>query len=394
MKQLSIALLAALLLLAPAARAAQGVLTHEVIVGTHMDLSGPLAAWGTGVRNGITMAFDEANAAGGVHDRKLRLIALDDKYDVSEAEADVQQLVTKDGVFAILSPLGTPTVQATLNEALDHHVLHLFPVMADEQSYLRLHPFKFATTPPYANEAKAGLDYLLAAGHARKVGVLYQDNEFGRGVRDATQTALAPHGLTLAAAIGFPPGSANLSAAIGKLKSVGADIVVLGTVVQDTIAAQRSARSRGLRAAFMCPASCYAPETTTLGGTLVEGLYAVAPVPIPYPDDPNKNLRAWVARYERKFGAAPSVNALQAYLNARLFVDALALTGPALTQKRFARTLETMGPWVDPQLGGTPVTFSAENHLGVQAGFLARVHNGRWVTLTGALDAGEHNSIK
>ncbi len=387
MKRLSAALIAALLFLpTQTTRAAQGVSAHEMVVGTHMDMSGPLAAWGQAACNGITLAFDEANDAGGVHGRKLRLIAFDDKYEVSDAQAVVHELVANYHVFAILSPLGTPTVQASMKEALDHGVLHLFPLMADRQSYLPLHPLKFAVLPPYANEIKAGLDDLLAAHHAAKVGVLYQDNDYGLAVREGAEAALGPRGLIPVAAVSYPSAATSLDAEIAALKSTGAEIVVLGSVVQDTIAALRAAHARGLHAQFLCPASCYVPETATLGGALVEGLYAVGQAPIPYPDDPNRNLRAWVARYEKKFSAAPSVVALEAYLNARLFIDALALTGPSPTQAGFARTLETMGPWLDPQLGGVPVAFSPGNHLGVQSGFLARVHNGRWVTQIATLD--------
>ncbi len=388
--------LAALLLIAAAKPlpGTPGVTAHEIAAGTHMDLSGPLAAWGQAARNGIRMAFDETNAEGGVHGRMLRLIAYDDKYDAALATARVHELVTKDRVFAILSPLGTPTVQASMREALDHRVLHLFPLMSDEQSYLPLHRLKFATAPPYAAEIAAGIDYLLAMRHAGKVGVLYQDNVFGRGVRDGAAAALAPHGQALVAAVGFSPGATELSAEVAQLKAARADIVVLGSVLQDTLAALRAAYSLAWHPIFLCSSACYAPETATLGGWFAEGLYAVGQVPIPYPDDREAKLRAWAAGYEKKFGVAPTVQALQAYLNARLFVDALIETGAAPTPAGFARTLETMGAWLDPQLGGLPVAFAPEDHLGVHTGFLARVHNSRWVTLTGALDGAQSSSKK
>ncbi len=150
-------------------------------------------------------------------------------------------------------------------------MLHLFPLMADAQSFHPLHPLKFAVTPPYANDIAAGLDTLLTMHRMRKikVGVLYETNAFGVNVLDGAQTALARHHLKPVAKVGFPAGATNLRSEIAKLKAAHADIVVLGTVVQDTIAALRAAR--GWHPIFLCSAACYTPETTTLGGTLVEG---------------------------------------------------------------------------------------------------------------------------
>jgi ABC-type branched-subunit amino acid transport system substrate-binding protein len=361
-------------------------MSHEILVGTHLDLSGPLAPWGQATRNGLRMGLEEANAAGGMNALRLRLIVEDDRYDPATAAAVVRKLVNEDRVFAILSPLGTPTVEASMGQALNRGVLHLFPLMADAQSYYPLHPLKFAVTPTYANDIAAALDYLIATKRVKKIGVLHEANAFGFGIFDGAQTALARHRMKPTLVVDFPADATSFGKEINKLKAAKVDAVVLGSVVQDTIAILRAARARGFRPVFLCSAACYAPEMTTLGGSLVEGLYAVADTPIPYRDDAGPKLRAWAASYQRKFGAPPTLQALQGYLNAKLFADAVRKTGAVLTQANFARTLEKMEPWTDARVGGLPVKFSAQDHLGVHAGFLARVQKGRWATLTAALD--------
>ena len=102
----------------PATAPAQGVFAQEIVIGTHVDLSGPLAPWGKAVSNGLTLAIEEANSKGGVNGRTVRLIVKDDAYDQTQAASAVRQLVTQDRVFAILSPLGTHTVTSSLQEAL------------------------------------------------------------------------------------------------------------------------------------------------------------------------------------------------------------------------------------------------------------------------------------
>lgn len=368
-------------LTAPRAWSAQGAMTHEIIVGTHVDLSGPLAEWGKATRNGLRMGVEEANAAGGMGGRRIRLIVEDDQYGTAMAAAAVRKLVREDRAFAILSPLGTPTVAASMQEALDRGVLHLFPLTADAQSFHPLHPLKFAVTPPYANDIAAGLEYLLSTSRGKKVAVLYQANAFGLSVFDGAQTALAKRGLKPAAVVNFPAGTTSFAKQVAKLKASKADIVVLGTVMQDTLAILRAARARGFRPVFLCSAACYTPEMATLGGASVEGLYATADIPIPYSDDPNPGLRAWAARYQSKFRSVPTLQALQGYMNARLFAEAVRRTGIVLTQAQFAQTLEKMEPWTDPKLDGLAVKFSPKDHLGVHAGFLARVQKGRWMII-------------
>ena len=176
---------------------AQGVLAHEVVVGTHVDLSGPLAPWGAAVRNGLTLAIEEANRAGGVNGRTIRLIVKDDVYDPAQAASAVRQLVSQERVFAILSPLGTHTVTASLHEALSRGVLYLFPLTASAEAHTPIAPLKFALTPTHEMEVQEGLRRILNARGPLKVGVagaqrrLRPRGQPGRGQRTLTARARA-----------------------------------------------------------------------------------------------------------------------------------------------------------------------------------------------------------
>src|SRR5688500_5661141 len=95
-------LLMMLLPLAAAAQA-QGVSKDEIVVGTIQDLSGPLAALGTHFGNSLQMRFDEVNAGGGIHGRKIRLVAEDSGYDPKKGVLAAQKLLQRDKVFAAVS---------------------------------------------------------------------------------------------------------------------------------------------------------------------------------------------------------------------------------------------------------------------------------------------------
>ena len=158
----------------------------------------------------------------------------------------------------------------------------------------------------------------------------------------------------------------------------------MGGVAQEAITAMQQAGAQSWFPVFLCDQLVTCRNFRHWAGA-VAGLYAVAMTPIPYPDNKDLKLREWVRRYEQRFGTVASAPAFRAYLNARMFVEALRRTGDEPTEHRIAHMLETMPPWKDPDYGGIPVVFSPQDHVGFHTGFLAQVRNGRWTTLTGAL---------
>jgi branched-chain amino acid transport system substrate-binding protein len=90
----------------------QGISDTEIVVGTHEDLSGPVKGWGVPVSNGMKMAAEEINAAGGISGRKIRLIIEDSGYDPKRAVLATQKLIDRDQIFSLVGPMGSPTVLA------------------------------------------------------------------------------------------------------------------------------------------------------------------------------------------------------------------------------------------------------------------------------------------
>jgi ABC-type branched-subunit amino acid transport system substrate-binding protein len=363
----------------PAATPAQGVLPQDIIVGTHVDLSGPLAPWGKAVSNGLTLAIEEANSKGGVNGRTVRLIVKDDAYDQAQAASAVRDLVMQDRVFAILSPLGTHTVTSSLHEALSRGVLYLFPMTASPEAHTPLAPLKFALTPTHEMEVQEGLRRILNARGPLKVGVLAPNDAFGREVSQGAVNELQRRGLALGAMLPFSRGAEPFDSIATKLRGERIDVVVLGVEPEEALGLLRVARAMRWRPIFLCASACFAPEFATLSGADAEGLFAVSQVAIPYADD--RKLGAWVKRYEARFSAVPTVQALTAYRNARLFLSVLRQAGRNPTQAGVANVLETRGSWTDPELGGLPIEFTPRDHLGGHSGLLAQVRGGRWVVL-------------
>lgn len=359
----------------------------DIAVGTHVDLSGPLAPLGVAVRNGLTMAFDEINAKVSVNGHKFHLIVADNAYNPRKAVGIVNSFIDRDQVFAVLCPVGTPPVARTMPLVLNSHTLHLFPFASVDETYVPGQPLEFAIDLPASQQIAVGLRAIFAERGPLKVGVLYRTDTLGQAVLKGASDELAASGVHPVGAESFRPGEQNFTAALARLHAAGAELVVLGAIPQEAIVAMQQSEAQNWLPVFLCDQACYVPELPPLGGRAVAGLYTVATTPIPYPDDKDPKLRAWVRRYEQRFGTVASQAAFRAYLNARLFAEAVRRTGAEPTEHRIAHQLEQMSPWKDPDYGGIPVVFTPRDHIGFHTGFLAQVRNGRWTAVTGALPA-------
>src|SRR4029079_19111077 len=108
----------------------EGISANEIVVGTHQDLSGPIKVWGVPVSNGMKMAVEEINAAGGINGRKIKMILEDNGYDPKKAVLASQKMVERDKIFAMIGPMGSPTVLAAQALTFAARVLTLFHLTA------------------------------------------------------------------------------------------------------------------------------------------------------------------------------------------------------------------------------------------------------------------------
>ncbi len=381
LRRLALALFAALAGTSLHAADVAGVSAREIVVGHISDLSGPIAMLGTPVRDGMLMRFDEANAAGGVHGRRLRLAVEDAGYDPKRGVLAARKLVQRDKAFAFIATMGTPVVMATMPVVLEAGRLHLFPFSPHKATYEPLHPLKFQNFAPYQDYMEAATRHMVQAGGYRRTCLLYQDDDYGLEVMKGVETGLEKLDQTLFERTGYKRGATDLSSQVARLRAAECDLVVLATVVRETVAAMAEARRIGWKVDMLVTASGYSAQTHELGGDAVEGLYGVSVLPHPYAEGANSQLADWIERYRARFGAAPNVWSVMGYSLADMFVRTAEATGRDLTPEAFARTLERL-EFTRDYFGSPSYRFSTDDHLGNRHGRLAQIRNGRWELIT------------
>ncbi len=359
----------------------QGVTDTDIVLGTHIDLSGPVAPAMPALRNGTQMRFDEANEKGGVHGRKIRFIVEDNAYQPAQAVRAMQKLARSDNVFAVINAFGTGTNLAAVKTAVDAKVLYVAPWGASAvlQATAKS-PLVFTTIPNYDHATAVALSWAVKNLGAKKVAAIYQGDAFGELLLKGYKEALAVHGLASVGEASYKPGDLDFSSQVARVRNAGADLVVLATITRETVGVMNEIRKIGWKDVKVLAS---VPGTTNivlrLGKDATEGLYGTANWRFHYADSAPAPVKAWIESYKKRFNADPDENAMMAYTYADWFVKALEATGRDLTTEKFAAALAKVS---HEDAFGNPKASFKDNHIAPETVQIMQVKNGRWTPVS------------
>jgi branched-chain amino acid transport system substrate-binding protein len=364
---------------------AQSVTDKEIVLGVITDLSGPVAQYGKEGRNGMQMKVDEINAAGGVNGRKIRLVVEDNGYDPKKAVLAAQKLVTSQNVFAVLGHLGTATNLAVLPFLIENKVFNFLPQGASREFYDPPNPYKVGLAPSYRSMAMASLDYLFSKKDYKKVGVLYQDDDFGQDVLAGVESQLKSKNKAITEKVSYKRGATDFSSQIAKLKAADCDLVVLGTTLRETVGSVAEARKIGFNPEFMTSPAGYSQQVPVLGGKAMDGLYAATFIQVPYADDPNPAVRDYVAAYKKRFGEDPGLYSLYGAYTIDSFAKIATKAGKNLTPESFNAAMESTRLEPD-NLGNPGFVVTKSDRLAVKSIRVVQVADGKWRSVSNLID--------
>jgi branched-chain amino acid transport system substrate-binding protein len=363
----------------------RGVSKGEIVLGMHTDLSGPAATYGVSSSNAVKMRFDEVNDKGGIHGRKIRLVVEDTQYQVPRAVQAGAKLINRDRIFAMVAPLGTPMNNALFKDQFDAGVPNLFPLSAARSMYEPFHKLKFYGAASYVDQVRAGINYFVAKKGKKALCAMYQDTDFGKEVLDGIQQQADKLKIKIAETTTHKPTDQDFTAQITRLKAAGCDLVVLGTIVRDSIVPYATARKIGWTDVdFLGSAASYDLFVAAAQGGVTEGLYAMGLTDMPYRDTLGPAAQAWFDRYKERYKADPNIGAIYGHVAADLTVLGLEKAGADLTLNAFVKGLESIRGYRDI-FNGPEANFGPDKHQGANSSFLAVVKGGRWVRLTDPL---------
>jgi branched-chain amino acid transport system substrate-binding protein len=379
---LVVAMLMALVGTAVAQKETRGVSATEIVLGMHTDLSGPAATYGVSSSNAVKMRFDEANEKGGILGRKIKLIVEDTQYQVPRAVQAGTKLINRDHIFAMVAPLGTPMNNALFKDQFEANVPNLFPLSAARSMYEPFHKLKFYGAASYVDQVRAGINYFVTKKGKKALCAMYQDTDFGKEVLDGVQAQADKMKVKIVETVTHKPTDQDFTAQVTKLKGAGCDLVVLGTIVRDSIVPYSTARKIGwTEVDFLGSAATYDLFVAAAQGGVTEGLYAMGLTDMPYRDTLSPMAQGWFDRYKDKYKVEPNIGAVYGHVAADLTATGIEKAGKDLTTDSLVKGLESIRGYRDI-FNGPEVTFGPDKHQGANSSFLAVVKGGRWVRVT------------
>jgi branched-chain amino acid transport system substrate-binding protein len=376
-KQATIAF-AVLALTGTMAAAQQGVTKTEILVGTIQDLSGPLAGYGKQSRNGMLLRIEELNEQqGNIHGRKLKLITEDNGYDPKKAVLAAQKLVNQDKVFIVAGHIGTAQNMAAMPVQFEKNIVNFMPITAAREMYEPLHKLKYSFAATYYDQIRMALPKMVKDKGAKKICTIYQDDDFGLEVQRGAEAGLKSIGMEVAEKTTFKRGATDFSSQVAKMKASGCDMVVLGTIIRETIGTIAEARKTGFNPVFLGSSAAYTDLIHKLGGKAMDGLFATMTVQHPYLDEASQPIRFWAAKYKTKFNEDPTVFSVYGYSIMDQFIQAARKAGPNLTTDSFIKAIDSMS--FEPDMfGSAKSTYSATKRLGNDQSRVSQIQDGKW----------------
>ena len=366
-----------LALLATFSVAQQGVTKTEILVGTIQDMSGPLAAFGKQARFGMQLRIDELNEQGGVHGRKLKLLLEDSGYDPKKAVLGAQKLVNQDKIFIMAGHLGTAQNNAAMPVQFEKNVINFLPITAARDMYEPFHRLKYSFAVTYYDQIRTALPKLVKEKNAKRVCTICQDDDFGLEVQRGAEAGLKTINMEVAEKTSFKRGATDFSSQVAKMKASNCDLVVLGTIIRETIGTIGESRKTGFSPTFLSANAAYTDLIPKLGGKAMDGMYSTMTVQHPYLDESSQPIRFWANKYKTKYNEDPGVVSIYGYQIIDTFIRAAQKAGPALTTDSFIKAMDSLT--VPPDIfGSSEITFSATKRLGTDASRVSQIQDGRW----------------
>lgn len=351
-----------------------GVHADSIVFGQSAAFTGLAAQLGLNMRLGVRAAFEEANRAGGVHGRQLRLVARDDGYEPEEAATNARALIEA-GVFALIGGVGTPTSRSAEPVASSESVPYIAPFTGAEFLRADERPYVVNLRASYYQETAEMVERLTRDLGFRSIAVLYQADSYGAAGLAGVERALAARNMELAGKESYMRNTRAVKRALLGLRDARPQAVIIIGAYQPVAEFVKWSRRIGFAPVFVNIS--FVGSNALLAALGAEGNGVVVTQVVPFPRDASVPV---VARYQAALravdpSAEPGFVSLEGYLAGRLAVEGLERAGDDPSREGFLAALNEAGP-ID--LGGFVVEYGEGDNQGSDRVFLTVIRNARF----------------
>ncbi|HEY8358731.1 MAG TPA: ABC transporter substrate-binding protein [Ramlibacter sp.] len=352
------------------AAAQQGVTDTEILLGDILPLTGPPALLGVAHNLGVKVAIAEANAAGGINGRKLRLLSEDDGYVPSRTIQGVRKLINSDKIFAFTSISGTGQAQAAMPLIKQTGIPAMAPITTYEGLYKPVIKNVYAVGFDMTDAVEQLVSKMADRYPGKKWALISQDDDYGENVRAGFERVVKAKKLNVVSTQIYKKGQSDFSSEILKVKQAGAEALMAGGVLGENVTMTKELERAGHKIPVGVTYVSRVPASAKMMGSAGENVYTVdyvylenSPQAKPFMDKVAKHLspeeQAKVNRYT-----------FTGYAATRALFEAMGRCGKNLTWDCTNGELAKVKNLDTGVM--SPISFSANEHLAAPKLFLLK----------------------
>jgi branched-chain amino acid transport system substrate-binding protein len=397
----ALTLAAPFLSIGPARAAKQngpGVSDTEVKVGNTCFYSGPASSYGT-IGKAESAYFRMLNDEGGVNGRKINFISYDDAYSPPKTVEQTRRLVEEDGVLLMLNPLGTPTNSAIQHYLNQKKVPQLFVATgATKWDDPKHFPWTIGWQPNYQSEGRAYAAYILEHKPGGKIGVLYQNDDFGKDYLKGVRDGLGDKAKSMiVVAASYETTDPTIDSQVIGMKSAGCDVFVNTAIPKFAAQSIRKAAELEWKPLHILSsignsvAATLKPAGLENAKDIVSDFYLKDPTDPQWKDD--QGYKEWVAFMDKYYPEGDKTDAgnVVGPCFAQTFIQVLKQCGDDLTRENIMKEAANLHDFRVPMLlPGITINTSTTDFAPIKQIQMGRFDGERW-RLFGPLITGAVN---
>jgi len=271
---------------------------QDLPIGAIDPLTGPFAAYGEPVRDGMVLAIEEINAKGGINGRKVELLLEDDGGDPKTSVNAFTKLATVSKVPVIIGPLSSATSLATAPLANRYHVVQI-STLAGTIDLSSAGEYVFRIYP----SSEVGSRYIAKVAverfKAKRVAIFYPNNSYGVASKKFVTEVLQQSGVEVVAVETFNDGDRDFRTQLTKIRRAKPDIILCGAYYEEGAQILVQAKQLGLKVPILGEDGWFGPIAAIAGDALKSLYFANVAFGTEYKD--NKGMQDFIAAFERRF---------------------------------------------------------------------------------------------
>ncbi|HET9046091.1 MAG TPA: ABC transporter substrate-binding protein [Casimicrobiaceae bacterium] len=342
------------------------------IVGL-VELSGTGTTAGTNFDNGVKLAVKEINAAGGIMGRKIEYTSLDTQSQPNVAKGLAQKAVDQNA-FVVMGPVFSGSIIVSMAETKRAEIPNFTGGEAASITQ-QGNPYIFRTSFTQSTAMPKLAKYIKDTIKAKNVAMIWVNNDFGKGGRDAMQKALDAEGVKVVADVSTDPGQVDFSGAVLKVKQSNADAVFVYTNEEESARALRELKKQGYDKPIIGETTLTGQKVIELAGDAANGALAHVGLTV---DAPQQTIKDFDKKFQAEYKYKSDHNGMKGY-SGMYVVKAIAEKNKSFDPKAFAKTLHGAKITAKDYPGVLlDVTFDNNGDLDRES-FLVKVENGKQV---------------